>query len=63
METTTTTTTPKPTYKCRCGLTTHGIARSAEDKCPRCYTFSLNHEYSGSYGRCITCDTRMGSHR
>lgn len=63
METTTTTPTKSETYKCRCGLTTHGIARSAEDKCPRCYTFSLNHEFVGGPYRCYICDTRLESHR
>lgn len=64
METTThTNVQATPKYKCRCGYNTTGIARDANDKCPKCYTFSLDHEYVGDYERCYICDTRLGSHR
>ena len=63
METTTPTPTkPKPTYSCRCGLTTHGRAQSSDDKCSRCYTFSLDHKFVGGPYRCDTCNTRLESH-
>ena len=49
-------------YKCRCGYTTHGRSQGSEDKCPKCYTFSLDHNYVGRFTRCETCNTRLDSH-
>jgi len=52
-------------WQCKCGAKTDRVNTNADNKCTRCFTFSADHQYNGSYqgGRCATCDTRLESHR